>query len=198
MIKQIRKIKGSILLVVAGAGVVLGLLLAFPAADAVHVVSTNEFCVSCHTMESVGETFARSPHGGNNSQGFVADCVDCHLPKSNAVHELWVKGTDGGRHVFMEFVMGMTELDYAEVHPNRHEYTYESACLDCHKAIPGAAANLTESSPVRDQVHALAFANREESEAFHCAGCHYDVSHPGLKRVMQEKHYEALAEGVEQ
>ncbi len=185
-----RKLPGFILF---GGTVLLGLALSFPASDAIHVLSTNEFCVSCHTMKAVGETFAMSPHGGNNSQGFVANCVDCHLPKSNALHEFWVKGTDGTRHVFMEYVMGMTALDYDEVHPKRAEYTYESACLACHKLIPAGARDATVDSSVRDKIHATVLKNRERDDAFHCAGCHYDVSHPGLRRVMQEKYYQALA-----
>ncbi len=183
------KIKGlplSARLFLLAAGVTLGLLLSLPAVEAVHYLSSNAFCVSCHSMKTVDETFTASIHGGNNDQGFVADCGSCHLPTTNVVHELWVKGTVGMRHLFMEYVVGTELLDHEAFHAKRVEFNYESSCLNCHRMIePRAKADLTEDSPISDQVHKLVFEYRDQEETFHCATCHFRVAHPGLREAMR-------------
>ncbi len=91
IIEQIKQVKRSVKLAIVAAGIGIGLISALPATEVLHVFSTNEFCASCHTMKPMAETFSQSIHGGNNQHGFVADCIDCHPPKSNIVEELWVK-----------------------------------------------------------------------------------------------------------
>jgi cytochrome c-type protein NapC len=183
------KIKGlplSVRLSLLAVGIAIGLLLSLPAVEAVHFVSTNEFCVACHSMKTVDETFSESVHGGNNNQGFVADCGSCHLPTSNVVHELWVKGTVGMRHVFMEYIAGTELLDHEDFHARRIDFNFESSCLNCHRRIePRAKSDLTEDSPVSDQVHKIVFEFRDQEETFHCANCHFKEAHPGLKERMR-------------
>ena len=112
---DVKKVKGKVLALIVLVGMGLGLLAALPATEVLHHFSSNEFCASCHTMTPAVETFAKSIHGGqsgNNTTGFAAECVDCHLPKCNVVHELYVKGTSGMRHLWGEYVLGMEALDY--------------------------------------------------------------------------------------
>ena len=183
---RIKGLPRTVLLSLVAIGVAVGLLLSLPAVEAVHFFSTNEFCVGCHSMKTVKETFAESVHGGNNQQGFVADCGSCHLPTSNVVHELWVKTTVGMRHVFMEYIAGVELLDHEEFHAKRIDFNYESSCLDCHRKIePRAKAQLTKDSPISDQVHKLVFEFREQEETFHCANCHFKEAHPGLREEMR-------------
>ena len=185
---KIKSLPLSVRLFMLAVGIATGLLLSLPAVEAVHYVSTNEFCVGCHSMKAVDETFARSIHGGNNSQGFVADCASCHLPTSNVIHELWVKGTAGMRHVFMEYIAGTELLDHEEFHAKRIDFNYESSCLNCHRKIESRArTQLTEASPVSDQVHKLVFEYRDQEETFHCANCHFREAHPGLREEMRAR-----------
>lgn len=191
-----RRLKGlprRVFLTLLAAGVAAGLLLSLPAAEVFHYFSSNGFCVSCHSMTTAKDTFAKSIHGGNNSQGFVADCGSCHLPTSNVVHELWVKTTVGMRHVFMEYIAGVELLDHEEFHPKRIDFNYESSCLHCHRMIePRAKGPLTEESPISDRVHKIVFEYRDQEETFHCANCHFKEAHPGLKERMRELAREAL------
>ena len=177
-------------LLVVGGG--FGLLAALPATEILHLVSTNEFCASCHTMDPMVETFAQSVHGGNNSQGFVADCVDCHIPESNIVEELYVKVTSGTRHIWGEFVLGMEELDYDKLHPMRTEYVYDSGCIECHRDLVRRADLATPEGEVSDWVHNMAFANKENNSDWNCSSCHYDIAHPNLKHNMQVRAEEKL------
>lgn len=190
---KLKDLPRSVFLSLLAGGVSIGLLLSLPAAEAFHFFSSNEFCSSCHSMTTVKETFAKSIHGGNNNQGFVADCGSCHLPTSNVVHELWVKTTVGMRHVFMEYIAGVELLDHEEFHPKRINFNYESSCLNCHRMIePRAKRPLTKNSPVSDQVHKIVFKYREQEETFHCATCHFKEAHPGLKERMRQLTREKL------
>lgn len=187
LLGMIRNVPRRVMITLIAIGMAAGLILSLPTVEVLHYFSSNEFCTGCHSMTTAKETFAKSVHGGNNSQGFVADCGSCHLPKSNVVHELWVKSTVGMRHVFMEYVAGTELLDHEEFHAKRTSFTYESSCLNCHRMIePRATEALTDTSPVSDKVHKIVFENREKEETFHCANCHFQESHPGLKDKMRQ------------
>ena len=41
--------------------------------------TTPQFCAMCHEIQFAYNTWKTSTHV-NNPQGFVADCMDCHLP----------------------------------------------------------------------------------------------------------------------
>ncbi|AXY02455.1 cytochrome C [Vibrio alfacsensis] len=194
LLKQIRTVRGAVVATLITAGAGIGLFASLPASEVLHAFSTNEYCGTCHTMEPASETFARSIHGGNNSQGFVADCVSCHLPDSNVVDELWVKGTSGMRHLFGEYVLQMEALDYDELHPKRTEYVFDSGCLNCHKALEDRALEATTESPISDQTHQLAFARKDSDSNWQCSSCHYDIAHPGLKREMRLREEERMHE----
>lgn len=184
LIKQAHR---SVKLAIVAVGIGIGLVAALPATEVLHAFSTNEFCGSCHTMEPMVETFEQSVHGGNNDHGFVAECVDCHLPKSNIVEELWVKGTSGTRHLWGEYVLGMESLDYQALHPKRGEYVYDSGCVNCHRNLESRAQDADENSAASDFSHNLAFNNKDNDPAWKCSSCHYDIAHPNLKREMRER-----------
>ncbi|MFA7165842.1 MAG: NapC/NirT family cytochrome c, partial [Desulfoplanes sp.] len=63
--------------------ILLGILIAFPVFSMTYYTmvrtSTPQFCSSCHEIQWAYNTWKTSTHV-NNAQGFVADCMDCHLP----------------------------------------------------------------------------------------------------------------------
>ncbi len=195
--ESIRYLKRSVLVVLAGIGVLFGLLLSLPAVEALHWASSNDFCASCHTMEPMVETFKQSSHGGNNSQGFVAECVDCHIPTSNVVDQLWVKGTSGMRHMWGEFVLGMEALDYQQKHDARSEYVFDSGCVNCHKTLEERALAASDSSPESDQVHKRSFEKKGSDSDWQCSSCHFDIAHPNLRWKMREREYTRLREAAQ-
>ncbi|ENS5605211.1 NapC/NirT family cytochrome c [Vibrio mimicus] len=194
LFEAIKNVKGAVLAVLLLAGTGLGLLASLPATEVLHAFSTNEFCASCHTMEPMVETFAESVHGGNNSRGFVADCISCHLPDSNVVEELYVKGTSGMRHLWGEYVLQMDALDYDELHPKRTEYVFASGCVNCHRTLEDRAKVAVETSPISDQIHKLAFERKNTDKDWQCSSCHIDIAHPDLKRNMRLRQEQKMQE----
>ncbi|NOH97394.1 NapC/NirT family cytochrome c [Vibrio sp. 99-70-13A1] len=190
--KFLKGVKRQVIAALLVVGTGLGLLVALPASEAIHALSSNEFCASCHTMEPMVETFANSVHGGNNSHGFVAECVDCHMPKSNIVDELYVKGTSGMRHLWGEYVLGMEALDYQALHPKRTEYVFDSGCVNCHKDLERRASLATAESEPADWTHNLAFAKKDTDPQWKCSSCHYDIAHPQLEENMAERAEEKM------
>jgi nitrate/TMAO reductase-like tetraheme cytochrome c subunit len=63
--------------------IALGLFIAFPLFSLSYYTmvrtSTPQFCASCHEIQFAYNSWKTSSHA-NNAQGFVADCMDCHLP----------------------------------------------------------------------------------------------------------------------
>ncbi len=63
--------------------IALGIIIAFPLFSISYYTmvrtSTPQFCASCHEIQFAYNTWKTSTHV-NNAQGFVADCMDCHLP----------------------------------------------------------------------------------------------------------------------
>ena len=73
--------QGIALGVLLGVGVIAGAILWGGFNWALAVTNTEEFCISCHEMEStVYEELKETPHYSNPS-GVRATCPDCHVPK---------------------------------------------------------------------------------------------------------------------
>lgn len=69
---------GTLLIV----GIIIGAFAWQGFNSVVAYTSTNDFCTSCHEMESfVYPEYTESHHFSNRS-GVRADCKDCHVPKS--------------------------------------------------------------------------------------------------------------------
>ncbi len=62
-------------------GVILGIILWGGFNTALEVTNTEQFCISCHEMEStVYQELQDTPHYTNRT-GVRATCPDCHVPK---------------------------------------------------------------------------------------------------------------------
>ena len=64
-------------------GVVLTMVTVLASGFMIETTNTDAFCVSCHIMTPFRTAWQASVHGGQNPQGFAAQCVDCHLPHGN-------------------------------------------------------------------------------------------------------------------
>ena len=82
-----------------GILIILGILIAFPLFSIGYYTmvrtSTPQFCASCHEIQFAYNTWKTSTHA-NNSQGFVADCMDCHLPAPQETYEFFYSKTIHG------------------------------------------------------------------------------------------------------
>ena len=154
--------------------------------------NTEEFCISCHTMEDyVYQDYKKTIHY-NNRTGVRATCPDCHVPKqlnhkmvtkikatSDLYHE--IMGTISTREKYEEKHHAMSQGVWAKMKAsdsrecrNCHDFSYMAA--DSQK--PGAAKE-----------HA-----RAQEEGMTCIDCHMGIAHKLSDDFMDEEHETYLNE----
>jgi len=115
----------------------LGLLVAFPLFSLAYYTmvrtSTPQFCASCHEIEFAYNTWRTSTHV-NNPQGFVADCMDCHLPAPQDTFSFfYAKTLHGIKDVAVHLAGGTYD------HQKNRQAAYASfkndQCQKCHRNI---------------------------------------------------------------
>ncbi len=117
--------------------IVIGIVIAFPLFSMSYYTmvrtSTPEFCASCHEIQSAYNSWKTSTHV-NNAQGFVADCMDCHLPAPHDTFNFFYQKTFHGiKDIIVHFMQG--EYD----RPKNREKAYASfkneQCMKCHRNL---------------------------------------------------------------
>ncbi|MBW1999893.1 MAG: NapC/NirT family cytochrome c [Deltaproteobacteria bacterium] len=115
----------------------LGIVIAFPLFSIAYYTmvrtSTPQFCASCHEIQFAYNTWKTSTHF-NNAQGFVADCMDCHLPAPQDTFDFFYSKTFHGIkdilvHIFLE------EYDREENRQKAYASLKNRQCLKCHRNI---------------------------------------------------------------
>jgi nitrate/TMAO reductase-like tetraheme cytochrome c subunit len=141
-----------------------------------HYTSTEAFCTSCHSMASVATDthFLQSAHRAN-SEGVLAGCADCHIPKTNWFVETYTHVTSGARDVVAEVTHNFGDPKIWEA--RRVELAQEVrkvmrsqdsvTCRSCHDA----AVVQPKSEPGR-AAHALLREGRMT-----CVDCHFNIVH---------------------
>ncbi|MCF8068841.1 MAG: NapC/NirT family cytochrome c [Desulfobacterales bacterium] len=117
--------------------IIIGIIIAFPIFSMTYYTmvrtSTPQFCASCHEIQPAYDAWKTSSHA-NNAQGFVADCMDCHLP---APHEtidfFYAKTIHGIKDVVAHFVG--EEYDRAEMRELAYRSIKNSQCMKCHRNL---------------------------------------------------------------
>lgn len=117
--------------------IAFGIILAFPLFSISYYTmvrtSTPQFCASCHEIQFAYNTWKTSTHV-NNPQGFVADCMDCHLPAPHEMFDFfYAKTFHGAKDILVHFLQD--EYD----HKKNREVAYASfgneQCQKCHRNI---------------------------------------------------------------
>lgn len=125
--------KWMIPIVVVVAAVVVGFPLFSLTYYAMMRTSTPHFCASCHEIEFAYNTWKTSTHH-NNAQGFVADCLDCHLPPPGKTFEFfYAKTMHGAKDVVMHFIQD--EYDHAKAREAAYASFTNEHCRKCHRNI---------------------------------------------------------------
>jgi cytochrome c-type protein NapC/trimethylamine-N-oxide reductase cytochrome c-type subunit TorC len=117
--------------------VILGIFLGFPVFSMTYYTmvrtSTPEFCASCHEIQFAYNTWKTSTHV-NNAQGFVADCMDCHLPAPHdTVNFFYMKTLHGVKDVVAHFTMD--EYDNSVQREKAYASFKNYQCLKCHRNL---------------------------------------------------------------
>jgi cytochrome c-type protein NapC/trimethylamine-N-oxide reductase cytochrome c-type subunit TorC len=113
----------------------VGVALGFPIFSLTYYTmvrtSTPQFCASCHEIHFAYNTWRTSSHT-NNAQGFVADCMDCHLPAPHdTVDFFYAKTAHGIKDVVVHFLGG--EYDHQENREKAWASIKNDQCLKCHR-----------------------------------------------------------------
>ncbi len=139
----------------------------------IETTNTDTFCVSCHVMTPFRTAWRSSVHGGQNPQGFAAQCVDCHLPHGDFVEYLTAKAITGTGDVIQNFTIVPVTFDWGgNAKANRTRFTYDSACRRCHHNLtpPG----LPSGGLIAHRSYLRGTAGRQ------CVECHEHVGHKDM------------------
>ena len=141
----------------------------------VHYTSSTEFCLSCHSMRTVGEEYQTSIHF-RNASGVRAECKDCHitpgivptlLRKTEALNDLYHTFISPSIDTPEKFTAKRAELaqrEWARMSANN-----SAACKSCHsyeamdhgKQSTNAAAQMTAAA----------------AKDSNCIDCHKGIAH---------------------
>ncbi len=115
----------------------IGVLVAFPLFSISYYTmartSTPRFCASCHEIQFAYNTWKTSTHA-NNAQGFVADCMDCHLPAPQDTFSFFYVKT---AHGLRDIVIHLLQDEYDREKNRRKAYANlkNEQCMKCHRNI---------------------------------------------------------------
>lgn len=115
----------------------IGIVLAFPLFSISYYTmvrtSTPQFCASCHEIQPAYNAWKTSTHV-NNAQGFVADCMDCHLPAPYDTFDFfYAKTWHGIKDVFVHFFGG--PYDREKNRNAAYSSMKNEQCQKCHRNI---------------------------------------------------------------
>jgi len=161
-------------LTLAVAGIVTGIVLS---SVALHpALSTNEFCVSCHEMETPMAEYQETSHYQSRT-GVRAECSSCHIPEG--MGPTLLAKIDALRHVYGHF-RGTLETDekYEAARLRMAERvwanmkTHDSReCRSCHKQDSIVFEEFASHSDAMEMEQGL-----EEGDT--CIDCHKGLAHP--------------------
>lgn len=137
--------------------------------------NSEEFCISCHTMEdNVYPELQQTVHWRNRT-GVRASCSDCHVPhdftnkmarKMQASREVWAQviGQIGTREKFLDHRVVLAQREWARFKANGSK-----ECKTCHeyKSMDFEKMKITSQIPMLQ-----AAANNQS-----CLDCHQGIAH---------------------
>jgi cytochrome c-type protein NapC len=142
--------------------------------------SGAEYCGSCHTMAPMTESFEQDVHGGRNSHGVQARCVDCHLPHDNPFIHIVAYGRRAAGDLWAEIFYDVESIDWEARRERKEEFVYDSGCLRCHSRLQDVV--LPTSKAVVE--HKQYFQGESDKR---CVSCHGSVGHESLSTYLQSK-----------
>jgi cytochrome c nitrite reductase small subunit len=173
---------------VSGILVAVGVVIAFPLFSMTYYTmvrtSTPQFCASCHEIQFAYNTWKTSTHV-NNAQGFVADCMDCHLPAPHdTVNFFYSKTIHGIKDVLVHF-FGSEAYD----HTRNREVAYASfkneQCQKCHRNI----LNIPDKRGAMLAHQAVLYPRPGYEKQ--CVDCHRNLVHNEAETYQYKQYREA-------
>lgn len=169
--KVAMKKKLVIVIILVGFGVVLG----FPIFSITYYTmvrtSTPDFCASCHEIQFAVDTWRTSTHA-NNAHGFVADCMDCHLPApQDTVNFFYTKAAHGLKDVIAHLMLDEDGYDHAAARQAAYKSFKNEQCQKCHRNLLYIPNKRGAMLAHRTVVYPKPGYEKK------CVDCHYDLVH---------------------
>lgn len=160
-------------------GVASTLIVVLASGFMIETTNTDTFCVSCHAMNPFRNSWKLAVHGGNNPQGFAAQCVDCHLPHGNFLEYVTAKAITGTGDVIQNIIIDVNDFDWmANAEKNRLNFTYDSACRRCHQQLD-AAPGMPRGGFLAHRTYLRGETSKK------CADCHPHVGHKNMAEMVK-------------
>ena len=171
--------------------VCVGIFLSFPLFSISYYTmvrtSTPEFCASCHEIQPAYNAWKSYTHV-NNAQGFVADCMDCHLPAPHDTFNFfYAKTIHGIKDVFVHFFGG--EYDREKNRQIAYASFKNEQCQKCHRNLLYIPNKRGAMLAHRDVVYARPGYEKR------CVDCHKNLVHV-QRPYYQYKQYRNTYRGV--
>jgi cytochrome c nitrite reductase small subunit len=163
--------------------ITLGIIIAFPLFSMSYYTmvrtSTPQFCSSCHEIQYAYNTWKTSGHA-SNAKGFVADCMDCHLPAPHdTIDFFYTKTIHGIKDIIAHFLND--EYD----HPKNRQIASNSMknkqCQKCHRNILYIPQKRGAMLAHRSVIYPLAGYEKK------CMDCHENLVHNALPLYQYKK-----------
>ena len=176
--------------IISGLLVVLGVLISFPLFSISYYTmvrtSTPQFCASCHEIQFAYNTWKTSTHV-NNAHGFVADCMDCHLPAPHDILDFFYAKTF---HGIKDIIVHFTQDEYD--HEKNRAAAYASfkneQCQKCHRNILYIPNKRGAMLAHRDVLYARPGYEKK------CVDCHRNLVH-NKREYYRYKQYQTPYKG---
>jgi len=168
-----------------------GMMISFPLFSISYYTmvrtSTPQFCASCHEIRFAFNTWKTSTHA-NNAQGFVADCMDCHLPApQDTIEFFYAKTAHGIKDIIVHFVQD--EYDHQKNRQKAYASFKNDQCRKCHRNILYIPEKRGAMLAHRDVLYARPGYEKR------CVDCHKDLVH-NARPLYQYKQYGHFYRGL--
>jgi cytochrome c nitrite reductase small subunit len=179
--------------VLAATLIGVGVLISFPLFSMSYYTmvrtSTPEFCASCHEIQYAYNTWKTSTHV-NNAQGFVADCMDCHLPAPHDTFNFfYAKTAHGIKDILVHFTRDMSKFDHALQKENAYASFTNRQCQKCHRNILNIPDKRGAMLAHRDVLYARPGYEKK------CVDCHRNLVHMP-REIYAYKQYQDTYRGL--
>lgn len=160
-------------LLLAGALIMLAIMIG--GYQGIHYTSTTEFCLSCHSMKTVGVEYQQSIHF-KNASGVKAECADCHIPPG--VAPTLIRKVEALNDLYHEYISPTIETSekfeqkreqLAKREWDRMTANGSAACKSCHSYT--AMDHAKQSPQAAEQMIKAGLQNDN------CISCHKGIAH---------------------
>jgi len=172
--------------------ITIGIIIAFPIFSITYYTmvrtTTPQFCAMCHEIQFAYNTWKTSTHA-NNAQGFVADCMDCHLPAPHDTFDFFYAKTWHGIKDLFTHVFLLDEYDHEKNRQKAYASFENDQCQKCHRNV----LHIPDKRGAMLAHRSVLFARPGYEKK--CVDCHKNLVHRATP-VYRYKQYEETYRGL--